>query len=344
MDRSSGVFIIGCGYCGFQFALAAPPPAPAFYWNLCGRCGAQALFPLGFFIPQQVIAPIPQMTAPPAQGGSLAAAVQDPGPPPIPDAPTPPPASGPRRPGVKLATKAMRPLADVGTGTYVDPFARPITLTAETRLTGYKNAVAAHRDGDTFRIPPAEILEQFNIKPSHLELGLARYYPRIIALYLYQFGKTVVTVPATRSGTGKPLVRDLRATLLRITRGESIAKHLNNIYNNDGSQTSDKIRVPRYGKNYQGARPNSAHLPQPAMQCMEYYVDRDGSAGASALTIGGGSPGAERIWLAAPDLVFYTWNHYGTNATGAARSALTDADIWFVYSWSKKSWVPGLTR
>jgi hypothetical protein len=222
-----------------------------------------------------------------------------------------------------------------------------------------------HIQGQPIPYPPAAILQKyFSSSADKMALEAADYYgpdpskvyARMIAIYAIEQGYNLkISIPSPMGETyqGKQyLRRNLAGTLLRIAKGECIAKTLNNAaYNNDGSLSSDKIKYARYGKGYMGKKSKSEYLPQPSLvtglpgKYWEYYVDRDTEQGANPLSLGGGRPGVERLFLQVPDYIFYTWNHYGSDVKAPKeKSALDDSHIWAVYSFTAKKWQLGLTR
>jgi hypothetical protein len=42
-------------------------------------------------------------------------------------------------------------------------------------------------------------------------------------------------------------------------------------------------------------------------------VDRETVKGNSALSMGSGKPGVERLFIQVPDFILYTWNHYASD-------------------------------
>jgi hypothetical protein len=234
-------------------------------------------------------------------------------------------------------------------------------MSDEAAITAFRN----HVQGQPIPYPPAALLKKyFSSSADQLQLDAADYYgpnpskvyARMIAIYAIEMGynlKISVQAPVGDTYRGAQyLRRNLAGTLLRIAKGESIARTLNNAaYNNDGTLSSDKIKYARYGKGFLGRKTKSEYLPQPSLvtglpgKYWEYYVDRDPEKGASPLSIGGGRPGVERLFLQVPDYIFYTWNHYGSDVKAAKeKSALDDSDIWAVYSFTAKTWQLGLTR
>lgn len=223
-----------------------------------------------------------------------------------------------------------------------------------------KNSFFGHAEGDVFSFPHSALIKKYFPRISdsfRFDQGQMQEadkdYARLIAIFLCEkhASSLKIQVPGPKGSSyksGDVLRRDLLGTLNRIAHGEGITKNLTNkAYNNDGCQTMNSVRYDRYGKNYKGARPNSPYLPAPSTSAKfwEFYVDRDATQGASQLTIGQGRPGIERLFLGPPDYVYYTWNHYGSDVEfGPVRSALTESDIWAVYSYSNKRWQLGLTR
>jgi hypothetical protein len=222
-----------------------------------------------------------------------------------------------------------------------------------------------HVQGQPISMPPDPILQKyFPSTADKLLLKSAEYYTatpskayaRFIAIYILERGlNTTIQVNNPKVDAWSKtsvLKRDLKAVLGRIAAGDSIAKALNNAaYNNDGTMSSDKVKYDRYGKGYQGTRTGSQYLPQPSLvtglpgKYWEFYVDRDPTKGGTALTMGAGKPGVERIFIQVPDYVFYTWNHYGSDVKNPRdKSRLADTDIWAVYSFTASAWQFGLTR
>jgi hypothetical protein len=261
------------------------------------------------------------------------------------------------QPAVQPAVQREAPtnVLPAGTGVVVGQ------MSEQAATTAFRN----HVQGQPIPYPPAAVLQRyFSSSADKLQLDAADYYgaipskvyARMIAIHAIEMGfnlKIEIIAPKGETYSGaKYLRRDLSGTLLRIAKGESISKSLNNAaYNNDGTLSSDKIKYDRYGKGYKGTKTGSAHLPQPSLvtglpgKYWEYYVDRDAQKGANPLSIGGGRPGAERLFLQVPDYIFYTWNHYGSDVKAPKeKSALGDSDIWAVYSYIDKKWQLGLTR
>ena len=234
------------------------------------------------------------------------------------------------------------------------------TITLRASEKSLSNAFLGHTEGQPLTFPSEALIRRYSKSSTDmisLEEGNlhadSKIYARLIAIYLVEKhgGALKIQINSPKGDTyggATYLRRDLSPTMLRIANGESIAKSLNNAaYNNDGCQTSNRVKYDRYGKNFKGNRPNSTHLPAPSTSAnyWEFYVDRDNAKGASPLSIGDGRPGAERLFFGAPDYVYYTWNHYGSDVRfGPDRSNLAEADIWSVYSMSQGKWMRGLTR
>jgi len=314
---------------GQGLADAQPPPAPG------GQGGPAA--------PPRRAAPGVNVLPPGA--GVILLGAPPPIPPPLPNLNRPP-----APPVIRYKVTNMASLPDTGPSK-VDNLIQPIQALSDPSFH------FGHLEGTLFQLTAKRIWSKyisdtditFYLNPSAYQSAHNRIYIRMICIYMVEFlpDNLKILVPAVHN-RGNVWKRNLCPTLMRIAKGQPIAKQLNNAaYNNDGALTSSKIKYDRYGKNYKGNRTGSPHLPAPpdTVKYHEYYVDRDPSSGASVLTIGGGSPGVERLWFAPPDWVFYTWNHYGSAIPlGPDRTALTDQDIWAVYSFAQKKWVLGLQR
>jgi hypothetical protein len=330
------------------FDLLSAPLMLKYAW--CPACRTRNLVPIGN---------VPGVNKPPAYFGVA-----------------PPPA--PAQPAPLMLTYAPEPTPQVAPVTQPTPVAArrrqpgvnilpssttPIILGASPQMVDvtFRN----HIQGQPISMPPDPLLQKyFSSTADKLLLQSAEYYSatpskayaRFIAIYMIERGaNTAILVNKPKgeawSGTGA-LKRDLKAVLARIAAGDSIAKNLKNAaYNNDGTMSSDKAHYDRYGKGYQGNRVGSKYLPQPSLvtglpgKYWEFYVDRDSSKGSTPLTIGGGRPGVERIFIQVPDYIFYTWNHYGSDVRNPReKSGLADTDIWAVYSFTANAWQFGLTR
>lgn len=377
--------LLGCMNCGKSWSVPGDPTSSprGFFW--CPDCKrSDQLFPIGdvpgvvrpmvhvgFTPPQPLLltyAP-EQASPPPSPPQVMRAAAPVPPPrvapginvlppgnvpiilPPIaPPAPPLPNAGQPAALTIHVRTTTKAPIPDTGPST-LGNLAKPDPALSD------KTVHLAHTEGSLFQLTAKRIWSKyisdqdmtFYLNPAQYQAAHNRIYIRMICIYMIEYlpENLKIQVPA-ENNQGTIFRRNLRSTLERIAKGERIAKHLHNAaHNNEGELTSSKIKYERYGKNFKGARTGTAHLPAPpdTIRYHEFYVDRDGTQGASPLTIGSGSPGAERLWIAAPDWVFYTWNHYGSGIPfGPDRSALTDQDIWAVYSFAKKKWVLGLSR
>lgn len=340
--------LLGCRNCGAAWS-APNNPFPAllrFMW--CKDCGGQSFIPIGevYGISRP---PVHIGTSPPAATRRTPLLLTN-GPAAVPGgAPAPPP-------GAPAAVPPAQPR--VAPTKVLPSDAKPIVLGASEQL--LKDMFLNHVEGEVLSFPPNSLISKYfpNSADAHeLKKGEmkddSKAYARLIAIYLVEKHnaslRIQIAAPKGDTYKGVPdLNRNLLSTLTRIAKGESIAKGLDNqAYNHDGGLTSDKVDYDRYSKNYKGSRPNSKYLPAPSTSARywEYYVDRDNTPQASKLSMGGGRPGIERLFLGPPDYVYYTWNHYGSDvAFGADRSALTDGDIWAVYSISQRRWLRGLTR
>jgi hypothetical protein len=347
--------LLGCRKCGASWSAPNNPNPGLLKYSWCNDCGGQSFIPIGevYGVSRP---PVHVGTSPPgpthrtplllltdgSEQSSGALKVT---------APAAAPAAKPPAP----ATVAKPPVAAVNV---LPSSSKPIVLGASEQL--LKDKFLNHVEGQVLSYPSASLLEKyfprssdgFDVKKGEMKDD-SKTYARLLAIYLVEqhSGSLKISIanPKGSSYAGvNSLRRDLRPTLLRIAKGEAIAKSLNNAaYNNDGCQTSNNVKYDRYGKAYKGSRPNSQHLPAPSTSAKywEYYVDRDGAQGASGLSIGAGKPGVERLFLGPPDYVYYTWNHYGSDVKfGAERSGLTDGDIWAVYSIAQRTWKLGLTR
>lgn len=334
--------LLACMDCGSTWSGPASlsPVVLKFCW--CNDCGSQKLLAIG---------DVPGVSRPPVHTGTSAPA----------KATTPPllltwepsttaPPTSPNAPSTVATPPRQIPAVNVL------PAGTKIVLAGcgENIL---ETEFKSHTQGNPFTPPPKKTWDKY-LSASDTSVYNAtdgsreRIYVRIIAIWLLENGANLrIRVPNPKGDTYagvQALQRDMTSTLNRIAHGETIQKALNNAgYNNDGMLTSNKVKYDRYGKNFKGARPNSKHLPQPddSRSYREFYVDRESSKGASPLSVKAGKPGVERLFLSAPDFVYYTWNHYGSDVPfGQERSNLTDADIWAVYSFTQKCWVQGLTR
>ena len=334
--------LLACRSCGAAWSAPAAfsPILTKYIW--CNDCGGQSFIPIGevYGISRP---PVHIGVHPPAPTHRtpllmLTDAPANPSPPA--QTPAPQTSAGPRQAPVNQL-----------------PPGPAITLHAsESQL---NSAFRSHTEGDLFSFPPAALVQKYF--PRSGDWGThnnqldkdSKTYARIIAIYLVEVYpdklKLQVNSPKGNTYQGAAyLRRNMQPTLLRIAKGEPIAKALNNAaYNNDGGRTTHRVQYDRYGRNYKGPQTNSKYLPQPSTSAnyWEFYVDRDGTSGQSGLSMGTGRPGVERLFFGPPDYVYYTWNHYGSDVPfGRERSALTDADIWAVFSFSQKQWVFGLTR
>jgi hypothetical protein len=341
-----------CPHCNKSWSMTFDPlDAPLLLkYAWCPACRKRDLVPIGN---------VPGVNKPPVYFGVT--------PPPVPPQPAPllltyVPEPTPQVAPVTPPTTPSAPRSQPGVN-ILPSGSTPIVLGASQDLVDV--AFRNHVQGQPMTMPPDSILQKyFSSTGDKLLLQSAEYYSatpskayaRIIAIYIVELGKnTRIQINSPKGdawGGAQFLRRDLKGVLTRIAKGESIAKNLNNAaYNNDGTMSSDKVKYDRYGKGYQGNRTGSQYLPQPSLvtglpgKYWEYYVDRDPAQGASPLTIGGGKPGVERIFIQVPDYIFYTWNHYGSDVKSPkTKSALADSDIWAVYSFTANAWQLGLTR
>lgn len=357
--------LLGCRQCGAAWSAPNNASLGMLKYLWCNDCGGQSFIPIGevYGISRPPVhvgtSPLGPTHRTPlllltdgSEQSSAAVKTQ-------PSSPAPVTRARPSVPPVNVLPSGAKPilLPAAPPPVVVPPATPPVVVPNEQQL---RNAFLHHVEGQVLPSPPRSLLDRYfprNSDALDLKNGQmtndSKTYARLLAIYLVEqhSGALRIAINNPKGDTyagAKVLRRNLQPTLLRIAKGEPIAKTLKNAaYNNDGNQTSNKIKYDRYSNGYRGPKPNSKHLPAPSTSAnyWEYYVDRDGTEGASRLSMKDGTPGAERLFLGPPDYVYYTWNHYGSDVPfGRDRSNLTDADIWAVYSIARRRWVLGLTR